>query len=290
MNDPTGLAFDAVNDRLFVSAYSSGILVFDMSHGASTGMSPSYTLCSGYGLSQSTCAGLGTIAYDATNSRLFLSDNQNSRVLVFNVAPGVIANNENASYVLGQPNFTSGSCNQGGSQFVGMAANTLCYGGGLAYDATNSRLFVGDDQGRIMVFNVAPGTIANDENASYVLGQTNFTSSAGVSGTGNVSSSSGVSYDPNTGRLFVGSIYSDVVLVFNAGPSQISNGMNASYELGCTSFGVGCYGTTQSTLFNPAFLRYDPGSGRLFVPDLGNNRVMIFDGTMLGNLFPLMPD
>jgi len=280
MGQTTGLAFDAVNNRLFVADYAnSRVLVFNTSGGVTTGMSASYYLGGvGQVCTQASLDGVGQIAYDAVNSRLFAEDVPNSRVMVFNVAPGSIANSENASYVLGQTSFTSCNANQGGSA----GQNTLFNPNGIAYDAANSRLFVGDNQSRIMVFNVAPGTIANGENASYVLGETNFTSTGGTGNAqGGVSSSSGLSYDPNTNRLFVGSYYSNVVMVFNAGPSQISNGMNASYEIGCTTFGTGCAGTTQSRLNDPYQLYYDPGSGRLFVPEVGNNRVTIFDGTTI---------
>jgi DNA-binding beta-propeller fold protein YncE len=101
-------------------------------------------------------------AYDAVDNFLHVVDHSNNRVLVFNVAPGSIANGENASYVLGQTNFTTAA---GATTQSGMRLPS-----GLDYDATYTRLFVGDSSNnRVMVFNVAPGTIANGENAAYVL-------------------------------------------------------------------------------------------------------------------------
>ena len=276
LNYPTGIAFDAVNNRLFVSDYgNSRVLVYNVSGGVTTGMSASNYIGDCYGTTKACVEGISGVAYDAVNSRLFVADNENSRILVFNVAPG-FSNGEDASYVLGQANFTSGNVNRGGAP----AQNTLANPNDIVYDATNSRLFVGDDQNRVMVFNVAPTylsggtggtcsspTYGNGEKACYVLGETDFTTVSGLSGQAWVGQSAGLGYDPNANRLFVASLYSDIVSVFNVGPSQISNGMNASYEIGCTSFTAGCGGTTQSTLDLPIRAFYDPGSGRLFVGD-----------------------
>jgi hypothetical protein len=67
---------------------------------------------------------------------------------------------------------------------------------GLAYDASSSRLFVLDNNiSRILVFNVASGTIANGENASYVLGQTGFTSSTSATTQSGMNFPQGLAYD-----------------------------------------------------------------------------------------------
>lgn len=75
--------------------------------------------------------------------------------------------------------------------------------------------------------------------------------------------------------------------MFNVGPSVIANQENAAYVLGQPDFvssgpGALVLGTTQSLLaLDPEELatscaKYDPGSGRLFVCDTNNNRIMIF--------------
>jgi DNA-binding beta-propeller fold protein YncE len=65
-------------------------------------------------------------------------------------------------------------------------------------------------------------------------------------------------------------------LIYNT--AIITNGMNAAKVLGQPNFTDGTANTTQDRLSGPGFADYDPGSGRLFVTDSGNNRVMIFEG------------
>ena len=83
------------------------------------------------------------LAYDATNSRLFVSDLSNNRVLFYDVS--TITDGKSAINVLGQPNYTSNT-----------AATTqtgLNNPRGLIYDSTNARLYVTDtNNNRIMIF------------------------------------------------------------------------------------------------------------------------------------------
>ena len=291
MSGPIGLAYDAVNQRLFVDdQHNDRVLVFSTNGGVSTGMSASYYIGGCYGTTQACFENPQDVAYDAANSRLFVADTYNNRVMVFNVAPG-FTNGENASYVLGQADFTHGSCNQGGSA----AQNTLCPPNNISYDAVNSRLFVGDIANeRVLVFNVAPGTIASNENASYELGQpssTAFTSTGSGSSASTFIGPAGLSYDANSGRLFVADTYNSRVTVFNVAPGTIANGENASYVLGQTAFGLGNYATTQSGLHYTQAVFYDPGSGRLFVTDTNNNRIVIFEGGYgAPNFMQMLPD
>jgi DNA-binding beta-propeller fold protein YncE len=119
------------------------------------------------------------IALDSVNQFLYVTDDGNNRVLVFNVAPGTIANGENASYVLGQASFTTATA---AATQSGLSSPT-----GLAFDPVNSRLFVADEgNNRVMVFPTAAtgGPLnGNGENASYVLGQANFTTNGAGAGT-----------------------------------------------------------------------------------------------------------
>jgi DNA-binding beta-propeller fold protein YncE len=92
------------------------------------------------------------IAYDTYNGRLFVADCENSRVLVFNVGPSVIANGKNASYVLGHANFTSTGSNltQAGLSLCNDTANKMTP---VKYDPGSGLLFVTDNNyNRIMIF------------------------------------------------------------------------------------------------------------------------------------------
>src|ERR1051326_4986405 len=127
----------------------------------------------GSGCFQNGTSSLNDVAYDSVNSRLFVADSYCARILAFNVAAGFLSNGENASYVLGQAGFTTG-----GRNFIGSATpvqNGMSHPTGVAYDSINARLFVSDTlNNRVLVFNVAPGTITNGEKASYVLGQSTW--------------------------------------------------------------------------------------------------------------------
>jgi hypothetical protein len=106
------------------------------------------------------------IAIDPVNHRLFVSEKNNDRVLVFTL------NTDNslptipiASYVLGQANFRANSSGTSQSHMAG--------GGGLAFDAVNNRLFAMDgSNNRVLVFNTS--SITNGMNAANVLGQSGF--------------------------------------------------------------------------------------------------------------------
>jgi DNA-binding beta-propeller fold protein YncE len=209
-------------------------------------------------------------------------------VMVFNTSS--VSNGMNASYVLGQSGFGGGSANQGGS--IGRA--TMNDPIGLAFDAANERLFVLDGENdRVLVFNVAPGVIANGENASYGLGEPDFVTSVCNNNpptqnglcTGGYIGIGGVSYDPNNGRLFVADGFNYRVLVFDVAPGVIANGENASYVLGQSNFITATGQTPSASEFvgGPSYVYYDPGSGRVFVTDLNGNRVLIFEGSFMGN-------
>ncbi len=79
------------------------------------------------------------------DSRMFVSDEVNHRILIFNSIP--TTNGASADLVLGQPSFTSGSANQGSST----AANTL--NRPRAVFIYNNKLFVGDPiNARVLIF------------------------------------------------------------------------------------------------------------------------------------------
>ena len=146
----------------------------------------------------------------------------------------------------------------------------------MALDPVNYRLFVADDiHNRVMVFPAygnACNCFASGENASYVLGQADFTHITGAKTQSGMTSPASLAYDSTNNRLFVGEIGNNRVTVFDVGPSAIHiNGENASFELGqpsgTTAFTTSGANLTQSGMEYPAGLLYDPGSGRLFEAD-----------------------
>ena len=128
-----------------------------------------------------------------------------------------------------------------------------CVSRGSAYDSTNSRLFVSDDgYNRVTVFNVATGTIANGENASYVLGQSSYTASGSAATQSGLNEPENLDYDSSNTRLFVADQGNNRVMVCNVATGTIANGENASFVLGessCTT--VHRRNVTQAMMNNP---------------------------------------
>jgi DNA-binding beta-propeller fold protein YncE len=266
MNEPHGLAYDSVGNRLFVvDRYNSRVMVFDVS--TITNGEPAVNvigqpdLNSG-GASVPTDTGMYfpySTAYDDVNNRLFVGDLENHRVLVFDVA--TITNGEPAINVLGVPHFFTA---------FGATINQITYRPlGLAYDSVNNRLFMADEQyNQILVFDVS--TITDGEDAINVLGMT--VPSLTQSG---LSSPRALSYDSAHNRLFVTDPGNARVLVFDA--ATITDREPAINVLGQSSFTTNVVSNTLSGMNDPSGVAYDSVSDRLFVTDSTNHRVMIFD-------------
>lgn len=211
------------------------------------------------------------IAMDTTDHRLFVSDRQNNRVLVYNLNSSNILTDYTADYVLGQSNFTGAdpATTQGGISGPFQ----------LAFDDTNNRLFVADyGNRRVLVYDVT--SISNGENAAYVLGQADFTSSTSATTQSGMASPDGVKVDGVNHRIFVSDSGNNRVLVYDVTSTSITNGENAMNVLGQADFTSSAAGTTQSTLRGPAGVWYDTQNDALYVADFSNNRSMVFDGAV----------
>ena len=193
---------------------------------------------------------------------------------------------QNASYVLGEPNFTTINLT------LTPAQNTQINTYGVAYDRNGQRLFVADSQNnRVLVYNLSGG-IVNGMNASQVLGQYNFVSRVINGGSINPTQSgmrspTGVTYDasnPGSQRLFVADYLNNRVLVYNLPSGVITDGMPASNVLGqaaftsgVANFGRGVFRPGNNGFQAPNYVSYDPTNKRLFVSDTTNHRVLAFD-------------
>jgi DNA-binding beta-propeller fold protein YncE len=221
-------------------------------------------------------------------------------VLVFDASTSTIGigatttYGEDAEYVLGQTSFSLKSSAATQNKF----GNTSGSGPtGVAYDPTSSRLFVADNNNnRVLVFDASTSTIGATttygENAEYVLGQTSFSLKSSAATQSRFYHPYGLSYDPASGRLFVGDVGNNRVLVFDASTSTIgattTYGENAEYVLGQTSFSLKSSAATQSGLSGPEGVVYDHALNRLFVADYGNNRVMEYSFVTV--IDPELPD
>ncbi len=296
---PLGLAFDSTNKKLYVTdKQNNRVLVFDVAsiiNGeaaiAVLGQSNFITQWENLGAATPSAAGLFWpfgAAFNGNNQKLYVTDNQNNRVLVYDVAS--ITNGEPAVQVLGQlnasnqPDFTQENPN---SSIV--SAHGFEYAEATAIDSNNHRLYVADGSNhRVLIFNLDINNELIDYDADYVLGQPDFASHSVNQGVG----VSAVTLFRPTGLalgkdiLYVSDSYNNRVLVYNV--AIITNGEPAVAVLGqpdfASSLGNGCQcgaGVTANTLFNPKGLVYY--KNKLYVSDQANNRVLVYDVAYVAN-------
>lgn len=253
-NNPVALALDTANQLLYASDQSnSRILVFPAYGNASwTGSGEnalyvlgqtSFTGNSGGG-TQSTLDHPSGLSYDATNQLLYVVDNGNQRVMVFPAYGNAnwTGNGENALYELGEPDFTSSGCNDGGE-----SAATLCQPEDVVADPADNLVYVSDSlNNRILAFPTA--SLSNGENASYVLGEPNFLYAHIGSLNGGIYSSqsamdqpSGLAFDSTNKLLYENDAIDDRIMEFNVS-SLTSILFSAVTQSGSDACGIGTSG------------------------------------------------
>jgi DNA-binding beta-propeller fold protein YncE len=264
---------DEVNHRLFVSEYyNHRVVVYNLdSNNELLDATADYVLgqenftSTAYdGPSASSFQYVHGLAYDSNHDNLFVVDRENNRILVFDTA--TITNGEDAINVLGQANFTDVSFHT--------TVNGLYRPVGLDYDVANDRLFVADDTNlRVLVFDTA--SISNNEDAINVLGQPDFDTRTIDTNIKGFSSPRDVAYDDANNRLFVTESGNHRVLVFDT--TSIDNNEDAVNVLGQADFTTASSDTNINGFNNPYGLDYDSANDRLFVGDISNRRVLVFD-------------
>jgi hypothetical protein len=198
---------------------------------------------------------------------LFVTDSGNHRVLIYNSMP--TSNGASASVVIGQPDMTSNTINNGG-----LNANTLFDPWGIFSYGT--QLFVADcSNNRILIYNTIP--TSNGASANVVIGQSNMTSNTANNGGLNANTLFGPTSIYSDGiRLFVADCSNSRILIYNTIPT--SNGASANVVIGqsnMTSNGGNNGGLKANTLYLPKDV-YSDGT-RLFVADGYNNRILIYN-------------
>ena len=279
--EPYGMVYDSVNNRLFVEDTSNRVLVFDFSNGISSGMDASYVLgqpdfaSHGNGLTQNQFCGVyGGVALDQKGGFLYVNDGSCSRVMVFNVNPGTISSGMDASYVLGQPDFTTSNSDQ----LTANSTNAPDYSG-LTFDNVHKRLFVIDSYyNRVMIFDMSHGVSTNMD-ASYVLGQPDLTTyNNGSCSVNSFEYNEGIGYDPKNQELFIEDEICNRVMIFDLSQAII-NGMNASMVLGQPDFTSSNYpATSQSSIKYPydTNIDFDNTNNTFYFGDGYNNRTLPF--------------
>ena len=274
LNNVQAPGYDLLRSRLFVADRNNNrVLVFDLSGGITNGMSAAFVLgqsdfTSNFpATSASGMRGPTGISHDIVGSRLFVADNGNNRVLMYDISSG-ITNGMNATRVLGQNNFLIGT--------PGLSRNEFNAPRNIHYSAALQDLFVADTvNNRILVFD-ASRNVVNGENAKDVLGQANFNSNTPATTQSGMSLPYDVNYDFVNQRLFVADRFNSRVLIFDLSRA-VNNGMAANFVLGQAGFTSGTAAVTQAGMSSPSGVAFDPSSSRLFVSDQNSNRVLIFD-------------
>lgn len=268
MGGPSGLAYDAVGDRLFVSDPGANrVLVFNtatISNGESAAavLGQNNFTSTGAGLSQGALRSPRGLAFDSERNFLFVVDTDNSRVMVFDVAS--VTNGEAAVNVLGQPDFVTANFALSISQFNEPLA--------VAYDSAHKRLFVADStNNRVLVFDAT--SISNGASAVGVLCQADFVTNASAVGQGLCSTPRGLAYDGALDRLHVVDGDSNRVLTFDT--ASINNGEDAIHVLGQIDFDSSVQGTSVTNLNGPSSIAFEPSSDRLYVTDSAS-RIVVF--------------
>jgi DNA-binding beta-propeller fold protein YncE len=283
LNNPTGSCINTHTHQLFVGDTSNKrIMVFPLDS-----TNAPMTTKAAYVLGQATindqastvppvsASNMTSVGFDvecdSVNDRLFVADAGNNRVMVFDVSAGNIANNENATYFIGQTSSTG--------NLAATTQNGLNTPLGLAYDSTNARLFVSDTlNNRVLIFSVPTGTNLTNKNADYLIGASDFTTlnDGSIVSAALLSFPTGMDYDSANTRLFVADTNNSRVLVFSVPTATNLTGISSTIFLGQSSSSGSSTGVAANRMNSATDVAWDSGGGRLFVNDTSNNRVLVF--------------
>jgi sugar lactone lactonase YvrE len=188
----------------------------------------------------------------------------------------IYINGQAAQFVLGQPNFTSGTARP-------TAGDTLNQPMGLITDANDNLVVADHGNNRVLIYmwNEA-GSIG--PNANWVVGQE-------ISGNGNESFTFNAAPDPPTQRsmngptsvaadllgnaIYVADTGNNRVLLFGSDPiDNLADGIIGQPDYISNTANHG--GLSASSLFMPMGVKINAGN-RLYVADTGNQRVLVFD-------------
>ena len=222
------------------------------------------------------------IALDTTTStpHLYVADTVNHRVLGFKDAR-LIAPNLHADIVIGQPDFGTALCNYPSGDSTKPTQSSLCGPVGVAVDPQGNLYVADSGNGRVLRF-PAPfaATGSGPEKADLVLGQQDFTTQVLDPTPSTMHTPYGLAFSGTNG-LLVSDLFFNRVLYFKFGANNTfaattDNGKAASKVYGQTDFFGINSGNGFSQLNAPHHISADT-SGRLYVADTGNNRILIFD-------------
>ena len=214
--------------------------------------------------SATTATGLSgptDVTVDPATGKVFVADN--NRVLRY-PSTAALMNGAAAEAVLGQPGFTTNTS--------GTSSTTLSIAHSLAISSSGSLWVADEHNNRILRFDNA-ATIASGAAANGVLGQAGFTTNAAATGSTGMNFPASVALSGTT--LWVSEYSNNRILRFDNAAS-LANGAAASGVLGQSGFTTNASATTATSLNGP-FQLYASPSGGLWVADVNNSRVLLYN-------------
>jgi DNA-binding beta-propeller fold protein YncE len=184
-----------------------------------------------------------SLALDSNDHRLFVGDQYNNRVLMYDLDAENRIVGRDASVVFGQPDNYNANLHE-------ISQRTLKIPFGLAYDEADKRLFIGDGwHNRVMVFDAHPDRLKTFPEAIAVLGQPDYTTfGVGASGPNRVdfkmvhpdnrniggsgTSAIAMAVDTKAKRLFLSDGGNNRVLVFDTSAGALKPGASAIGVIG----------------------------------------------------------
>jgi sugar lactone lactonase YvrE len=260
--EPGGLSFDSSSDLWVTDRGNNRVLEFKPAF--SNGMDASLVI----GQPDFTSSSLGTaqnslrLPNDAAidpHGNLWVADTQNFRVLEFKPP---FTNGMNASVVIGQDDFSS--------RVSGVVAQNRLVPFVVAFDAGGDLWIADTSANRVLEF-VPP--FSNGMNASLVIGQDNFTSSARGTDSSSMSNPDGLTFD-KSGSLWVGDESNCRILRFSA---PFSTGQGADLVLGQPDFTSSTCGVAANMVDDALPALASDATGRVWVGDDFHSRVLGFD-------------
>ncbi len=183
-------------------------------------------------------------------------------------------NNMPASVVIGQENFINTESNSNAGDSGPISGRGVNNPMGLVSNGNN--LIVSDSgNNRVLIFNQIP-TI-NGVSADVVIGQENLQGGSADQG----GSAASNTLDTPRGVIMVGNKLliadraNNRVLLWNSIPTQ--NNARADVVIGQPDMTTVSSGTTSTKMNQPAGLYYDEDTGKLFISEWGNDRVLIYN-------------
>jgi sugar lactone lactonase YvrE len=288
-NTPEGIYVDGVGNLWIadvlnhrVLRYDDAVLIFNgqtrRANEANFVMGQADFTTNSNGTTQTKFKNPVDVFVDESSGTLWVADANNHRVLRFDNIYTKTSGLINADGVLGQANYDAGAVNRELTpSTLGMNFPT-----GVFVDNTG-RLYVADFSGnRVLWFNNARTKLNSSNAADGVIGQ--------VSGT-QVSANRGGAVAANTlnkpnkvrgdaaGNIWVTDKENHRVLRYT-NPAGQGDGPNATTVLGQTSYTVNASGNTSEQFADPVAVALD-AQGRVYVGEVTNNRLTIFDALTL---------